>query len=453
MSEAARLAEGAERQLLVEQWNAAADDGLAEATIPERFARAAAKTPQAPAVLSRAGNLSYAELDRRSNQLARRLQALGVGPDVTVALCLERAPRLIVALVAILKAGGAYLPLEPSYPPSRMAFLIEDGAPRVLLTESALAGLLPEFAGPKLLLDREEASLEAESADPIRADITPDSLAYVLYTSGSTGKPKGVAVPHAAIDRLVQEPGFTPLHAGVCLLQAAPVAFDASTLEIWGALTNGGRLALHHEAVAALHGPTLTGRVSLGVPDDYAAAYLAPLLGSFSVRHAGVEITLVCEQSTLLIPKVQRGELDLAVVTRDRPQRGQLLFHEPLVWVGAAKHEAWRRDPLPIAVYEPGSLARRDALSALTAQRRPYRIVYNSSSLAGHVAAVESGLAVAVLTRCSVPAGLQVLHERQGLPALPAMEVAAIRSKASAASGAVGALYEQVLSTLQRPSA
>jgi DNA-binding transcriptional LysR family regulator len=211
-------------------------------------------------------------------------------------------------------------------------------------------------------------------------------------------------------------------------------------------------LALHHEAVAALHGPTITGRVSLGVPDDYAAAYLAPLLGSFSLRHAGVEITLVCEQSTLLIPKIQRGELDLAVVTRDRPQRGQLLFHEPLVWVGAAQHEAWRRDPLPIAVYEPGSLARRGALNALAAQRRPYRIVYNSSSLAGHVAAAESGLAVSVLTRCSVPAGLQVLNERQGLPALPAMEVAALRSKASAASAAVGALYEQMLSTLQRPS-
>ncbi len=207
-------------------------------------------------------------------------------------------------------------------------------------------------------------------------------------------------------------------------------------------------LALHHEAVAALHGPTLTGRVSLGVPDDYAAAYLAPLLGNFSVRHAGVEITLVCEQSTLLIPKVQRGELDLAVVTRDRPQRGQLLFHEPLVWVGAAKHEAWRRDPLPIAVYEPGSLARRDALSALAAQRRPYRIVYNSSSLAGQLAAVKSGLAVAVLTRCSVPSHLPILGEKQGLPALSSMDVALYRSQASRHLPAVDALFEQMVQTL-----
>lgn len=209
-------------------------------------------------------------------------------------------------------------------------------------------------------------------------------------------------------------------------------------------------LALHDEAVAALRGPALTGRVTLGVPDDYAVAYLAPVLRSFAARHAAVELTLVCEQSTLLIPRVQRGEIDLAVVTRDRPQRGTLLFHEPLVWVGAPQHEAWRRDPLPIAVYEPGSLARRGALSALAAHGRRHRIVYNSSSLPGHVAAVESGLAIAALTRCSVPTGLQILGERQGLPALPPMEVAALRSKASAGTAAVDALQEQVVATLRR---
>ena len=209
-------------------------------------------------------------------------------------------------------------------------------------------------------------------------------------------------------------------------------------------------LELHGEALAALHGPAIAGRVSLGVPDDYAASYLTPVLRSFATRHAGVEITLVCEQSTALIPKVQRGELDLALVTRDRPQRGTLLFQEPMVWVGAAQFEAWRRVPLPIAVYEAGSRARRDALAALTARRRAHRIVYNSSSLAGQLAAVESGLAVAVLTRCSVPAGLQVLHAKHGLPELPALEVVALRSKASQGSTAAAALHEQMLRTLQR---
>lgn len=209
-------------------------------------------------------------------------------------------------------------------------------------------------------------------------------------------------------------------------------------------------LELHAEAQGALHGPAITGRLSLGVPDDYAASYLTPVLRSFATRHAAVEITLVCEQSTVLIPKVQRGEVDLAVVTRDRAGRGSLLLHEPLVWVGAARHEAWRREPLPIAVYEAGSKARTAPLAALKAQRRAYRIVCNSSSLPGHVAAVESGLAIAVLTRCSVPPNLQVLGARHGLPTLPAMEVALVRSGASQRSAAVDALHELVLSTLSR---
>jgi DNA-binding transcriptional LysR family regulator len=160
----------------------------------------------------------------------------------------------------------------------------------------------------------------------------------------------------------------------------------------------------------------------------------------------------VCEQSTALIPKVGRGELDLAVVSRDRPQRGELLFREPLVWVGAPPHDAWRRDPLPVAVYEAGSRARQAALAALASHKRRHRIVYNSSSLAGHLAAVESGLAVAVLTRCSVPPGLHILDARQRLPPLDAMEVALIRSKASLRSAPAVAMHEQILRTLQRSS-
>lgn len=207
-------------------------------------------------------------------------------------------------------------------------------------------------------------------------------------------------------------------------------------------------LELHGEALTALHGPQLGGRLRLGVPEDYAAGYLTPLLRSFANRHAGVEIELVCEQSTALIPQVQRGELDLALVSRDKPGRGTHLFDEPLVWVGAAAHEAWRREPLPVAVYESGSMARRDALAALNAQRRGHRVVYHSASLAGQLAAVESGLAVAVLTRCSVPPGLQILSDKQGLPALPAMAVALLRSRASKASAAADAMQELALRTL-----
>ena len=209
-------------------------------------------------------------------------------------------------------------------------------------------------------------------------------------------------------------------------------------------------LALHEDALIALHGPEVSGRLTVGVPDDYAVPYLTPVLRSFAGRHGGVEILLVCEQSTALIPKVMRGELDLAVVTRDRPQRGELLFREPLAWVGAPAHEVWRREPLPVAVYEPGSKARQAALAALARQRRAHRVVCNSSTLAGHLAAVESGLAVAVLTRCSVPPALQILDSRHKLPPLPPMEVAVIRSKPSLRSAAAGAMHAQILQTLRR---
>ncbi|MCV0437949.1 MAG: LysR family transcriptional regulator [Hydrogenophaga sp.] len=208
-------------------------------------------------------------------------------------------------------------------------------------------------------------------------------------------------------------------------------------------------LALHSEALEALHGPVLSGRVRLGVPDDYAGKYLTPVLRSYASRHVGVEIELNCEQSTALIPRVQRGEIDIALVSRDKATRGTLLFQEPLVWVGAPQFEVWRRDALPIAVYEATSLARRATIAALTAQRRAHRVVYNSSSLAGQLAAVESGLAVAVLTRCSVPAHLAILGERQGLPALASMDVALYRSQASRALKAVDALFELMVQTLK----
>ena len=212
-------------------------------------------------------------------------------------------------------------------------------------------------------------------------------------------------------------------------------------------------LDLQAEAQAALFGPQLAGRVRLGVPDDYASAYLTPVLRSFSHRYQGVEIELTCEQSTALIPRVVKGELDLALVSRDRPQRGHFLFDEPLVWVGAPQYEIWRRDPLPIAVYESASMARQATLSALGARRRAYRIVYHSSSLAGQLAAVESGLAVAVLTRCSAPTHLQILQDLPAeyeLPALDSMHVAVLRSKASQRSPAVDAMYEQMVRTLGR---
>lgn len=210
---------------------------------------------------------------------------------------------------------------------------------------------------------------------------------------------------------------------------------------------------LQAEAQAALQGEAVSGLVRLGVPDDYASRYLTPVLKRFAPRHGGVEIHLDCEQSTALIPRVARGDLDLALISRDHARRGTLLFHEPMVWVGAPQFEVWARDPLPIAVYEEASLGRRSAIQSLALQGRPYKVVYASSSLAGQIAAVESGLAVAALTQCSAPPQLQVLGAENGLGPLEPMQVAVYRSRASLASKAVDSLQRMLLQTLRHAGA
>ena len=227
-------------------------------------------------------------------------------------------------------------------------------------------------------------------------------------------------------------------------------------------LTSAGRellgharrlLSQHDEAVQAMQREAIRGRLTVGAPEDYAKPYLTPVLREFAQRHAGVELSLVCQQSTLLIPSVVRGEVDVALVTRDRAGRGRALFEEPLVWAGAPRFEAWRASPLPIAVYETGSSARRAALAALAAAKRPYRIVCASASPAGMLAAVESGLAIALFTRCSVPSDFEILGERHGLPALPTQQVVLVRSRASSGSPAADAMAEQVVATLAQRTA
>lgn len=208
-------------------------------------------------------------------------------------------------------------------------------------------------------------------------------------------------------------------------------------------------LDLHADAQTAFSGNELIGRIRLGVPDDYAAKYLTPVLKRFAPRHGAVEIELDCEQSTSLIPRVESGDLDLALVSRDHARRGTLLFHEPMVWVGSPQFDVWRRDPLPIATYEGTSLARHSAIKSLALQGRQYKVIYNSSSLAGQLAAVESGLAVAVLTRCSAPEHLEILGVEHGLGPLEPMEVAVYRSRASLGSKPVDSLYNLLIKTLR----
>ncbi|RKH06911.1 non-ribosomal peptide synthetase/type I polyketide synthase [Corallococcus carmarthensis] len=210
------------------------------ATLFEAHAR---DTPEAVALHFEGGVLSYDTLNRRANRLARRLQALGVGPDQPVGIRVDRTPETLVGLLGILKAGGAYLPLDPSHPVERLAAMVEDSGMRVLVGgREALQGL--RFQGQVVAAPTSDEPPEALDAVNVKGGAGPDSLAYVLYTSGSTGRPKGVCIPHRGVARLVLDEGFMGFRREDRVLQAASYAFDASTLEVWGALLNGAALCL-----------------------------------------------------------------------------------------------------------------------------------------------------------------------------------------------------------------
>jgi amino acid adenylation domain-containing protein len=161
-----------------------------------------------------------------------------------VALCLDRSLEVVVGLLAILKAGAAYVPVDPTYPESRLSFLIHDSQALALLTQRSIAGKLPQLATNVISLDADWPAIALESGKNLDPAPGPDDLAYVMYTSGSTGNPKGVLVPHRAVLRLVKNNSFASFSSDEVFLQLAPLSFDAATFEIWGALLNGGRLVL-----------------------------------------------------------------------------------------------------------------------------------------------------------------------------------------------------------------
>ncbi len=228
---------------VVTEWNDTA--GVAPALlVHEAFAAAAARTPEAVAVVFEERALTYGELDRRSNQLAHSLRSLGVGPDVLVGLGMERSPEMVIGLLGVLKAGGAYLPLDPSYPKERLAYMLEDSGARVLLTrEDELEGLRSAALRVRLLPDAMAIDLQPET--PTAAAARPESLAYVIYTSGSTGRPKGVQIPHGAfasfLAAMEREPGLTERDA---LVAVTTLSFDIAGLELFLPLTVGARVVL-----------------------------------------------------------------------------------------------------------------------------------------------------------------------------------------------------------------
>ncbi|SDY32320.1 amino acid adenylation domain-containing protein, partial [Myxococcus xanthus] len=240
------LMDAGERQQVLSTWNATQAAYPVDATVPSLFAAQALKTPHAVAVEHDGRTLTYAELDTRSNQLAHHLNALGLGAEARVGVFLHRGLDLLVGLLGILKAGCAYVPLDPEYPAQRLAFMAEDSGVAAILTEAALEDELPAGAQVVIVLDDEWTWIERQPSTPVTGGIVgPDQLAYITYTSGSTGTPKGVAIPHRGVVRLLIGSRFVDLGPSEVVLQLAPLAFDASTLEIWGALLHGARLVLY----------------------------------------------------------------------------------------------------------------------------------------------------------------------------------------------------------------
>jgi len=206
------------------------------------FERMADAYPDAISIEADKTRLTYAALEAAANQVAHALRAAGIGPDVPVGICLERSPTWVVVALGVLKAGGIYVPLEPSYPPTRLAWLADDAQVRVVVSARPQEAALAEVSAPVLWAD-EPVWVDAPTTR-LTSGIGPDHLAYIMYTSGSTGQPKGVGVPHRGVARLVLETDYVELGPEEVLLQFVPLAFDASTFELWGALLTGARLVI-----------------------------------------------------------------------------------------------------------------------------------------------------------------------------------------------------------------
>jgi amino acid adenylation domain-containing protein/non-ribosomal peptide synthase protein (TIGR01720 family) len=241
-----------ERQRVLVDWNDTAASYPRDASLASLFQRQAARTPGAVALVSGARALTYGELEARANQLAWHLLALGVRPGASVGLCVERSPELIIGILAILKAGAAYVPVDAHHPAERIAWMLREAGATVVLTEQARVDTLREVGGSRVLLDAEWSTIASQPTTAPDVRVDGDALAYVMFTSGSTGRPKGVCVPQRGVVRLVLGSTFMRFGPDEVILQYAPAAFDASTLEVWGALLHGARLVLAPPGALAL---------------------------------------------------------------------------------------------------------------------------------------------------------------------------------------------------------
>jgi len=229
-----------ERRRVLTEWNLTQEDYPTECMIDELVADQAKRTPERTAAIFETQRLSYGELNSRAERLARQLRALGVGPDIMVALFLERSLDMVVGMLGVLKAGGAYIPLDPSHPHKRIAYMLADAQPLILLTHRRLQSELPPHRSHVVVIDAEPSAARPERTSALARTRNSHDLAYVIYTSGSTGEPKGVEIEHRALVNMLttmrQRPG---LGAEDTMLAITTLAFDIAALEIFLPLSVG----------------------------------------------------------------------------------------------------------------------------------------------------------------------------------------------------------------------
>ncbi|MEJ1935308.1 AMP-binding protein, partial [Nostoc sp. NIES-2111] len=214
-----------------------------DASIAELFAAQVRRTPAAVALQSISSEWTYSRLDEWSDSLASRLAGVGVGRRSRIGLLLDRSPGAVASMLGVARLGAAFVPFDTQYPTHLLADLINDASPDAIISRRDIWGSASlNFDSPVLLLDESSGDASKAGPHPNRQSAHATDPAYVMYTSGSTGRQKGVVVPHRAIARLVRNTDFAELGPDEVFLQLAPISFDASTLEIWGALLNGGRL-------------------------------------------------------------------------------------------------------------------------------------------------------------------------------------------------------------------